>query len=98
MKDSADLCRKLTGGLAPHLESRPLSPALVPIRTRIAVQSSISPGEGLLLLQRDNSAKVVKDFYRVLVTVDHHTPEMLPAPTSALKGKGRAVISPPHWH
>lgn len=51
MKDSADLCRKLAGGLTPHLKSRPLNPALGPIRTRIALQSSISPGEGLLLLQ-----------------------------------------------
>lgn len=67
MKDSADLCRKLAGGLTPHLESRPLSPSLGPIRTWIELQSSISPGEGLLLLQWDNTAN------RVLVALDHHT-------------------------
>lgn len=95
MKDSADLCRKLAGGLTPHLKSRPLNPALGPIRTRIALQSSISPGEGLLLLQWDNTAEVVKDYYRVLVTLDHHTHQRCSQHPPQLS---RAGSSPPHWH
>lgn len=98
MKDSADLCRKLTGGLTPRLESKPLNPALGPIRTRIALQSSISPGEGLLLLLL-NTAEVVKDYYGALVTLDHHAHQRCSQhPPQLSRARAGLCSSPPHWH
>lgn len=95
MKDSVSLCRKLTGGVKPHLESKPLSPALGPIRTWAALQSSISPGEGLLLLQWDHTAKAVK----VLAALGHHTHQRCSQhPAQLSRARAGLWSSPLHWH
>lgn len=93
-------CRKLTGGLTPAIWSQdPWALLWDPSWTWTELQSSISPGQGLLLLQWDNTAKVFRECYRVLVALDHHTHQRCSQhPPQLSKARAGLWSSPPHWH